>query len=265
MSPHVMATASTDLLDALETNGFAVVPTLADGDTLNLLGRAIDEASMSSSARRRGATGGAYAVRNLLDVAVVRAWAASDAVMTVIRAVAGDGARPVRGLLFDKTPEANWKVAYHQDRSIAVAGRGDADVPGFGPWSTKAGVTHVQPPVELLERMITLRLHLGDCGPDNGPLRVVPGSHRDGILSPADVLRFPRERSEVACLVPRGGGLLMRPLLLHASSPAAKPGRRRVVHVEYSCDTPRAASMARLAYPAEFPHSGQRSGVPRRS
>ena len=173
-------------------------------------------------------------MRNLLDVAAVRSWATSDAVMTVIRAIAGDGARPVRGLLFDKTPQANWKVGWHQDRSIAVAGRGDADVPGFGPWSTKAGVTHVQPPVELLERMITIRLHLDDCGPDNGPLRVVPGSHRDGILSPADVLRVPRERGDVACLVPRGGALLMRPLLLHASSAATAPRHRRVVHIEYA-------------------------------
>jgi hypothetical protein len=232
-----MSGPRSDLLEPLDREGFAVVPELADEETLASLSRAIEDAGSGQTARRRGASGGAYAVRNLLDVAAVRAWATSDAVMTVIRAIAGDGARPVRGLLFDKTPDANWKVAYHQDRSIAVATRGDADVPGFGPWSTKAGVTHVQPPAELLERMITVRLHLDDCGPDNGPLRVVPGSHRDGILSPADVARLPRERGEVACLIPRGSALLMRPLLLHASSSAIKPGRRRVVHIEYSPDT----------------------------
>jgi ectoine hydroxylase-related dioxygenase (phytanoyl-CoA dioxygenase family) len=231
-----MSGPSSDLLEAFDREGYAVVPELADEQTLASLSRAIEDAGAGESARRRGASGGAYAMRNLLDVAAVRAWATSDAVMTVIRTIAGDGARPVRGLLFDKTPEANWKVAYHQDRSIAVADRGDADVPGFGPWSTKAGVTHVQPPVELLERMITVRLHLDDCGPDNGPLRVVPASHRDGIPSSADVARLPRERGEHTCLVPRGGALLMRPLLLHASSPATNPRRRRVIHIEYSCE-----------------------------
>ena len=57
--------------------------------------------------------------------------------------------RPVRGIYFDKNPEANWLVAWHQDLTLAV--RNQFDVPGFGPWSVKEGVPHVQPPVFLLE------------------------------------------------------------------------------------------------------------------
>ncbi len=89
--------------------------------------------------------------------------------------VAGADCRLVRGLFFDKTPGANWPVAWHQDLTLAVAER--REIAGWSNWSVKAGVPHVQPPVDILERMVTLRLQLDDCGADNGPLRVLPGSH----------------------------------------------------------------------------------------
>ncbi|HXI53928.1 MAG TPA: phytanoyl-CoA dioxygenase family protein [Candidatus Saccharimonadales bacterium] len=116
--------------------------------------------------------------------------------------------------------------------SIAVAERREA--PGFRGWSVKQGVLHVQPPADILERMLTLRLHLDDCGPHNGPLRVLGGSHRHGRLSDEAIETLCRKGAEVACLVRAGGVLLMRPLLLHASSRAERPGRRRVLHLEYA-------------------------------
>jgi ectoine hydroxylase-related dioxygenase (phytanoyl-CoA dioxygenase family) len=140
----------------------------------------------------------------------------------------------VRGILFDKLPEANWKVPWHQDLSIAVRGR--VDVAGFGPWSVKAGVPHVQPPLPLLENMLALRLHLDDCDAANGPLRVIPRSHTGGRLSPTAIRAWRSQQAAVACLVPRGGALLMRPLLLHASSPALRPGHRRVIHLEFAAE-----------------------------
>jgi ectoine hydroxylase-related dioxygenase (phytanoyl-CoA dioxygenase family) len=108
------------------------------------------------------------------------------------------------------------------------------DVPGYGPWSVKTGVAHVQPPVEVLRNMLTVRLSLDDCGPENGPLNLLPGSHAAGVLSAAQVARWRHTVTPVACHVPAGGALLMRPLILHASSEAALPGRRRVVHLEYA-------------------------------
>ena len=146
--------------------------------------------------------------------------------------VLGCEAFAVRTLFFDKNPAANWKVAWHQDLTIAVCER--HDVIGFGPWSVKAGIPHVQPPVGVLERMITLRLHLDDCDATNGALRVLPGSHRAGRL-PQEAIQTWRERAgEVTCAVPRRGVLLMRPLLLHASAPAVQPHHRRVVHLEFA-------------------------------
>jgi len=129
---------------------------------------------------------------------------------------------------------ANWKVIWHQDLSIAVRERGDA--PGFGPWSEKAGVTHVQPPATLLERMLAVRVHLDACTADNGPVRVLSGSHRSGRLASDAIEQWKAATEPVTCVVPRGGLLAFRPLLLHASSPALHPAHRRVVHFELAAE-----------------------------
>jgi ectoine hydroxylase-related dioxygenase (phytanoyl-CoA dioxygenase family) len=152
-----------------------------------------------------------------------------------MQSLLGQEARVVRGILFDKTPGANWKVPWHQDLTIAVKQKREA--PGFGPWSIKAGIPHVQPPIEVLQRMVTLRLHLDECDADNGPLRVLPGTHRHGRLSSEAIAEQRCLASEVLCTSPRGGALLMKPLLLHASSPCRSPRHRRVVHLEWSSDT----------------------------
>jgi ectoine hydroxylase-related dioxygenase (phytanoyl-CoA dioxygenase family) len=137
----------------------------------------------------------------------------------------------VRGIFFDKTPDANWKVPYHQDLSIAVKGK--AEVEGFGPWSEKAGAVHVQPPAEVLEKMLTIRIHLDDTDETNGSLRVIPGSHQLGKIESSQVGPHV-ERGEVTVPVPEGGAMLMRPLLLHASSPAQNARHRRVIHLEFA-------------------------------
>jgi len=108
------------------------------------------------------------------------------------------------------------------------------DVSGYGPWSIKEGVPHVQPPIEILETMVTVRLHLDDCDESNGPLRVIPGSHRTGRRDAADIVKSRANQKEVICSMQAGDALLMRPLLLHASSEASAPAHRRVVHLEYS-------------------------------
>ena len=148
--------------------------------------------------------------------------------------ILGEGAFPVRGIFFDKTPEANWKVGWHQDLTIAVRERRDAA--GFGAWSEKAGVVHVQPPPEWLARLLTVRLHLDDCPPENGALRVLPGSHQAGRLRDSEIAEWRERGAETVCAVPRGGALVLRPLLLHASSASEHPVRRRVLHIEYAAE-----------------------------
>jgi hypothetical protein len=176
-----------------------------------------------------------HALRGLLDrFDSIRELASSDNVVDRVRAVLGPGAFPVRGTYFDKTPQSNWKVGWHQDLTIEAKTR--IDTPGYGPWSTKEGAICVQPPAMILERMLTIRIHLDDCNSDNGALVVLPGSHREGVLDRGGIDAWKQHVTPVVCNVPRGGALLMRPLLLHASSEATNPAHRRVIHLDYAAD-----------------------------
>lgn len=193
---------------------------------------AVGGAGDGAGSQRRGSV---YALRNLLeDMPAVAALADAPEVRALVAPVLGPDCFPVRGILFDKTPEANWNVVWHQDLSIAVRERREVD--GFGPWSEKAGVIHVQPLARVLERMLTVRLHLDDCDETNGPLLVLPGSHRNGRLTAPEIQRQRALTPGVACPVPSGGALLMRPLLLHASSASQSPRHRRVIHLEYAAE-----------------------------
>lgn len=158
--------------------------------------------------------------------------ASSPTVWNLVAPVLGGDARLVRSICFDKRPDANWHVAWHQDLAIAVAEH--ADVPGFVGASVKDGVPHVQPPVSVLEAMLTVRLHLDDTDAENGALEVVPGSHRLGRI-PADAAAATARRlGAVRCDMAAGDALLLRPLLLHASSKSVSDRPRRVVHLEFA-------------------------------
>jgi ectoine hydroxylase-related dioxygenase (phytanoyl-CoA dioxygenase family) len=209
----------TDLMPNVEENGFAVVRSCLDDQTVEAL---------------RGHVGDAdYAQRNLLSVPAVRELAALTPVREIVSAVLGPKCFATRGILFNKTEQSNWKVVWHQDVTIAVRERHEID--GFGPWTVKAGVVHVQPPPDVMSRILAIRLHLDESAPDNGPLRVIPGSHKEGRLSAEQIAKWPKTKA-VTCTVPCGGALVMRPLLLHASSACVVPKPRRVIHLEFAAD-----------------------------
>jgi hypothetical protein len=171
--------------------------------------------------------------RNLLDVPVIRRLARSNAVRDLVEPVLGSGCFAVRGILFNKLDGANWKVSWHQDCVIAVAERNE--IPGWGPWSIKAGINHVRPSSDIVSRMLAIRIHLDECGVDNGPLRVIPGSHTHGFLSHKQIQEWPKDAA-VTCTASRGDAILMRPLLLHSSPSTKVPSSRRVVHLEFAAD-----------------------------
>ena len=212
-------TGLTELKRIVEKRGFAVVAACLNDGTVERLCDHFDKNK--------------HAQRNLLSVPVVHELASSQPVREIVESILGPKCFAVRGILFNKTQESNWKVVWHQDLTIAVRERRQAD--GFGRWSKKAGITHVQPPAEIMSRMLAIRLHLDDSGPDNGPLRVIAGSHSEGRLS-AQQVENRHKPSCVTCIVPRGGALLMRPLLLHASSPCTVPKPRRVIHFEFAAE-----------------------------
>lgn len=173
-----------------------------------------------------------YGVRNLLEICpAVRELASANHVRQFATAVLGEHAFAVRAIFFDKVPDANWSLFWHQDNVIAVKDRLEA--PDFVGWSQKSGVWQVQPPAGVLANMVAVRVHLDDCGVDNGPLRVLPGSHRHGWLD--DELDDWKARvPEVVCRVNSGGVVTMCPLTLHASAASEAVGHRRVIHIEYA-------------------------------
>ena len=151
---------------------------------------------------------------------------------SIVAGVLGIDARPVRAVLFDKTPQTNWKLGWHQDRTIVVRER--IEVEGFGPWSRKAGLQHVAPPFEILERMITVRIHLDPVRADNAPLLIAPGSHRMGRIPVGQIGQVVTLCGKRACLADRGDVWLYSTPIVHASDAAATPNRRRVLQVDYA-------------------------------
>lgn len=152
----------------------------------------------------------------------------------IARSALGSRARPVRAVLFDKTPDANWSLAWHQDRTIAVQQR--ADLPNFQRWTTKQGILHVEPPFEMLSGMITLRLHIDDVTKDNAPLIIAPGSHRFGLIAEDQVAHVLNQCGRENCLANAGDIWSYSTPILHASQASYAPEHRRVLQVDYSAD-----------------------------
>jgi hypothetical protein len=146
----------------------------------------------------------------------------------------GSATRPVRMILFDKSAATNWALGWHQDRTIVIRKR--VEVPGFGPWTIKSGLPHVAPPIELLERMMTIRIHLDAVPITNAPLLIAPGSHQLGRVPEAEIENAVARHGAVACLAEVGDVWAYSTPILHASDAAAEPRRRRVVQVDYAAE-----------------------------
>lgn len=221
--------------DQFEREGVFVVDRYLDSDLVEQLLTEFSgqdgpsNTSPQKDSSRRERRGSVFALRNLLSHDAIQTFVQSRAVQDFIQAIAPNSIA-VRAILFDKTGDANWTVPWHQDRSIAVRKR--IDVPGFGPWSEKAGVVHVQPPIQTLRQMFTLRFSLDRCDNDNGPLRAIPGTHNH-LLDPKEVDETVSCNKQMNCTTESGGVVVMRPLILHASSPAARVGHRRILHIEF--------------------------------
>ena len=160
--------------------------------------------------------------------------AAKGPIGSLAAAFLGPQCIPVRAILFDKTAETNWSLAWHQDRTICVRQRIEVD--GYGPWTTKAGMQHVAPPFDLLARMVTLRVHLDDVPEGNSPLLIAPGSHRVGRVPIGDYAEVVERFGSYACLADAGDVWVYATPILHASDAARETGHRRVLQVDYSAD-----------------------------
>ena len=210
-------------MDKLERQGFVIVPGVVDEVLRLTLLQDIEELVSPGSAGIRGLT------RRIESVARL---AQSPTIRTIVEPVLGQEARLVRSILFNKTEEANWQVAWHQDLAIAVQKRVERE--GFVSWSAKDGLPHVQPPASILEQMLNVRVHLDAADEANGALWVSPGSHRCGRLPANEAADAAKRLGKYLCTVDDGDVLLFRPLTLHASRKATSNRPRRVIHLEFA-------------------------------
>jgi ectoine hydroxylase-related dioxygenase (phytanoyl-CoA dioxygenase family) len=217
-----------DSLPEFKRSGFAVLIGVLDESDILRLRRELSNLSFVNSGSDR-----TYGVRNLLNKSkYVREFSQSAKVLDIVNKFLGPGARVVRGIYFDKTSAANWKVPWHQDLTIAVNDR--FDIKGYSPWTRKAGVWHVQPEIEVMRNVLTLRFHLDDTDETNGALKLLPGTHMNGRLDAVKIKALRTATESSVCRVKQGDCLVMSPLLLHSSSAGTKPRRRRIIHLDYS-------------------------------
>jgi len=211
--------------------GFAVFPAVLDDACVQWVCGQIESAHAPRAARVRD--GQVYALRGVFDSCPgLLPFAQSGPLAGLASALLGGPAWPTKATLFDKRPGANWHMPFHQDLAIAVARRVDVD--GFTNWSEKGGILHVQPPDEVLESLVALRVHLDACGPGGGALRVIPGSHRHGRLTKESIAQHVAADTVQTVSAAPGDVIAMRPLLLHGSGKMDAAHRRRVLHIEYS-------------------------------
>jgi hypothetical protein len=214
---------STPNLGEYEQSGFAIVRSVVGMDDINLLRESIE--ALRQSPHSPG-------LRNLLSrCEAVRRLAISAALCDIAISILGKNARPVRAILFDKTPDSNWYGPWHQDLTIAVKQRREVD--GYGPWSVREGVQQVQPPVNVLQGMVSLRVHLDPCTEENGALVFISGSHREGILDSDELASWRDNRPHALCPADIGDVIAMHPLILHSSSKSKSSDQRRVLAIEY--------------------------------
>lgn len=208
---------------AIKENGFGILPEVFSSQFINSQLAQIEE--LGSQRSRAG-------IRHALRFSPVASLAAQPEMIEIARTILGPRAYPFRATLFDKSSEANWLVVWHQDTALPLQSR--LDISGWGPWSVKEGMHYAHAPASALDQVLALRVSLDDSTTANGPLRVLPRTHRFGVLTDDQVHDLAASSASVECVVPKGGILAMRPLLVHASSKSHSDAPRRVLHIEYA-------------------------------
>lgn len=204
-------------------DGYAILPQVLTCEEIDHL-----LSDLEGSAAQHSRAG----VRHLMSDPAVEKLAKDHRMVGLAHCVLGDDAFPFKATLFDKSRDANWLITWHQDTALPL--REKQETPGWGPWSTKEGIFYAHAPASALEKVVALRLHLDDSMEENGPLRVIPGSHRGGVLSDQQVETMVGKSEHVRCLIKQGGVIVMRPLIIHASSKSQSVKPRRVLHIEYA-------------------------------
>lgn len=216
-------------LDEFLLQGFATIDNIYSADEIEQILLLISQANSDNETFRKSSD--LFAIRQFLkEVPTTVDSIFNDNLNTILRQLLGDNYFVVKSIYFDKPPSSNWYVSYHQDLTISVDKK--LELNGFGFWTTKHNQFAVQPPIDILERIVTVRIHLDETDESNGALKVIPKSHLKGIYRP-ETIDWSVE-NEVGCNVGKGGLMLMKPLLLHSSGRTTNHKQRRVIHIEFS-------------------------------
>jgi ectoine hydroxylase-related dioxygenase (phytanoyl-CoA dioxygenase family) len=215
------------ILGHFKEKGFTIIENVFTPEELTLIIDKILQTNADRPTFRK--TNDLFAIRQFLkEVPEIQRLIFTTKINNIIAEYFGEDYFVVKSIYFDKPENSNWFVAWHQDLTISVDKK--LDLPGFGPWTIKQDQYAVQPPLDILENIFTIRIHLDDTDEKNGALRVIPGSHLSGVQ------RYSKgpDYEEETCRVKRGGIMIMRPLLQHASNRTIGSNRRRVIHIEFS-------------------------------
>jgi Phytanoyl-CoA dioxygenase (PhyH) len=215
----------TAVLAELQIAGFTLARDIVNAESRDRLLRLVTPAVGSGAVHHRG--GGAFAARGLLrKLSGLGRLLEACGIDALASAVLGDRAAPLDATFFDKHARANWTVPGHQDRIVAVAA-GTARKHRI-----RGGIAYAELDAKTLAGLVALRIHFDPTDSETGALCVVPGSHLAGVMPSGHISNVPLDQY-VPYAAGAGDVLILRPLLLHRSSPSRGEGRRRVLHVVY--------------------------------
>lgn len=213
----------------ISENGFTTVDDIYSEKEIEEILLTIDQVDKDKETFRKSAD--LFAIRQFLkEIPATRHLVFNDNLKSVVSQLFGDNYFVVKSIYFDKPETSNWYVSYHQDLTISVDKK--VELENFGPWTTKQNQFAVQPPIDILENIYTIRIHLDDTDENNGALRVIPKSHLKKVYRP-ETIDWTKER-ETTCNVKKGGIMIMKPLILHSSSRTTNNKKRRVIHIEFA-------------------------------
>lgn len=213
----------------IDKYGFSVINTVFSDDEVEEIINVLSSIDTSRENFRKSED--LFAIRQFLkEIPGIKELIFTENLKKVIREIFGEKYFVVKSIYFDKPETSNWYVAYHQDLTISVDKK--MELQGFGPWTTKQNQFAVQPPMDILENIYTIRIHLDDTDENNGALKVIPESHSKGIYRPETIDW--KVETENICNVRKGGIMLMKPLTLHGSNRTTNGKKRRVIHIEFS-------------------------------
>ncbi|MGC4035654.1 MAG: phytanoyl-CoA dioxygenase family protein [Chitinophagaceae bacterium] len=210
-------------------NGFSIVENVYSSCEVEALLQQINRANTNKETFRKSAE--LFAIRQFLkEVPSTLDILLNDKLKTLLEQLFDGNHFIVKSIYFDKPQASNWFVSYHQDLTISVDKK--IEQLGYESWTIKQNQFAVQPPLDILQNIVTVRIHLDDTNENNGALRVIPTSHRRGVCRP-EAIDWNVEQ-QINCNVPQGGIMLMKPLLLHSSGRTTNNKQRRVIHIEFS-------------------------------